>query len=310
MSQIFVSYSRKDEEFVSRLVSDLEREGWNIFYDRRLKPSDNYEEVLSAELAKAKYILVVLSQNSTDAASGVVKELQAGLLQERQRRTTVIPILIEPCDPKKIRDLVGPKLYADFTNNYKSGFEELSSALPKGGRSLMTSPRPSGAGEKRKMQVTKEQGIVVAVMGAIVSLVIGYWQFVYKPAPSDTNKTIQYSGRVLNSMSQEVVPRAKVSVDAPGLPQIYYTDSDGVFNLNLPANASVRIRVEANGYEVFERNVSLSRTGVEDVRLTPVKVLSPSNQNSPGRGNKKSTNAREQGQINRILSSEPSNRPN
>jgi len=162
------------------------------------------------------------------------------------------------------------------------------------------------------MRPTKQQGIGAAIIAAVAALIMGYWQFVYKPSRSDTNGVVQYSGRVVDSGTQQVVRGAKVSVDTKGLPQVYYSDSDGVFYLKLPSVDSVRIRVEANGYETFERNVSVSRTGIEDVRLQRLKIdVPPNNQNSPSvKGNRRSSNKNQQNQIDQILRSEPSNRPN
>jgi hypothetical protein len=162
------------------------------------------------------------------------------------------------------------------------------------------------------MRPTKQQGIGAAIIAALAALVVGYWQFIYKSSASDTNAIVQYSGRVVDSGTRRVIPGAKVSVDSKGVPQVYYSDSDGVFYLKLPASDSVRIRVEANGYETFERNVSLSRTGIEDVRLQRLKVdISPGNQNlSSTKNNRRSSNRNQQNQIDKMLRSEPSNRPN
>jgi len=304
MSDIFISYSRKDEQFVSRLVSDLEREGWDVFYDRKLIPSQDFARVLSQEIELAKYFLVVLSPSSLAPSSQVRPELKAALQLERKQRTTVVPLLIEPSDPQEINTLIGTKYYANFTAAYQTGFIELSATL--------AGPKAKRNGRKRSMRL-KETGIGAAVIAAIVALITAYWQFVYKPAHSDQSETIQYAGRVMDLNTQKVVSGAKVSVDTQGVPQVYYSDSDGVFYLKLSgSSASARIRVEANGYEAFDRNVSLSRTGIEDVRLTPSdKNTSPPNLNSASSpGTKKLPKASKPDQINRILRSEPSNRPN
>ncbi len=107
--------------------------------------------------------------------------------------------------------------------------------------------------------------IIVAIIGAIVALVIGYWQFVHKPASSD-----EYAGRVQDARTEHVIRGAKVSVEAQGTQHVFYTDSEGMFYLKLRgAVDAVRIRIEATGYQPFDRNVHVSGTVVEDVRLTP-----------------------------------------
>ncbi|HEX5735712.1 MAG TPA: CHAT domain-containing protein [Blastocatellia bacterium] len=118
--------------------------------------------------------------------------------------------------------------------------------------------------------------IWVAVISGIVAIITAYWQVVYKPGQSDSGETVQYAGRVIDARTQQVIPSAKVSIDAQGAPQVYYTDAEGIFNIKLrSSNDAVRIRVEANNYEILERNVSLVRSGIEDIRLQPRGTVSP-----------------------------------
>jgi hypothetical protein len=122
--------------------------------------------------------------------------------------------------------------------------------------------------KKGSVLTDRKTQIVIALIPVIGALIIGYWQL-NKPSSAET----QYSGRVIDNNTQQVITGAKVSVYAPSVPQIYYTDSEGVFYLKLVNSInSVRIRVESSNYEVFERNVSVSRTGIEDVRLMPART--------------------------------------
>lgn len=122
--------------------------------------------------------------------------------------------------------------------------------------------------------------------------------------------SIPYSGRVIDAATRQVVPNAKVSVATEGPPLIDHTDSDGIFQVTLKRPVgSARIRVDMSGYEVFDRNVSLSRTSFEDVRLTskptPTPTPTPSTKPSPGKQRKHNNNRAEE-----LLNSRPSNKPN
>lgn len=94
-----------------------------------------------------------------------------------------------------------------------------------------------------------------------------------KTPDSQLSPEIEYTGRVTNTETHKSIHNAKVTIEQDQkVPQVLYTDSDGIFHLKLPTSTkSVRIRVEAIDYEVFNRNISLSRTGIEDIRLTPIK---------------------------------------
>lgn len=81
---------------------------------------------------------------------------------------------------------------------------------------------------------------------------------------------LRYEGRVLNTAGKPV-QTAKVIVDDPRVQaQVTYTDSSGVFAVTLPnlGLPIVRMRVEASGYEAYEKNINLSRTGIETIFLT------------------------------------------
>lgn len=276
MGKVFISYSRKDEEFVSRLVLDLEREGLDVFYYRKLKPGENYDDVLSHELEEAKYVLVVLSPDSIESPR-VLKELDTGLRRERQRQTTVIPLLFRPCKAERINEILGSKHYADFTKGYRAGFEELSSVLLESRNSPQTgiTPPPS-PGPRKRRSLSLGQGIGAAVITAVVALVTGYWQFVYKPTAPETRETVTFTGRVMDDNHREqVIKEAKISVETEGAPQLYYTDAEGIFLLKLNRANDVRIRVSREGYQEQSLLVSPLRTGVQDIFLSPNQSPSP-----------------------------------
>ena len=86
------------------------------------------------------------------------------------------------------------------------------------------------------------------------------------------NDLLEYTGRVTDTVTHRAIRNATVSVEEDEkVPQIQSTDEQGIFHVRLRSSTnSVRIRVEANGYEVLDRRVTLTRTGIEDVKLTPV----------------------------------------
>jgi hypothetical protein len=128
--------------------------------------------------------------------------------------------------------------------------------------------------------------IWVAAIGSIVALITAYWQVVYKPAHSVSNETISYRGRVIDAITRQAIKDSKVSVEAQGYPAIYYTDSDGAFYLKLGSSIeAVRIRVEADGYEPLDVNVSSLRTGIEDVGLQPKPTAPIISEPSPSKKN-------------------------
>ena len=161
--------------------------------------------------------------------------------------------------------------------------------------------------ENNRTLSTRMQILLALIGSPVLVAVIG---LVYQQCRSSS---FQYSGRTIDAKTQQVIPNAKVSVDTQGLPQIYYTDSDGIFHLTLKDTVnSVRIRVDASGYEVFDRNVSVSRTGLEDVRLTSKSTPTPTATPSPtprAKPTPRQKNKNNNKRINEILKARPSNKP-
>ena len=93
------------------------------------------------------------------------------------------------------------------------------------------------------------------------------------PSVGRTASPQDYVGRVIDETTQAVIDGAQVSLDMPGEgdPTIAYTDAEGVFHFNLLIDSpiSATIRVDAAGYRVYTRNITISsnQSRFEDIRL-------------------------------------------
>lgn len=93
------------------------------------------------------------------------------------------------------------------------------------------------------------------------------------PATSGTEYK-EYRGYVVDDTTNQSVASAKVKIDFGGTSDIEFTDSEGQYVLNLSSNTrskSSRVRVEANGYKIYEREIALdSSDNFERIRLAPL----------------------------------------
>jgi TIR domain len=97
-ADIFISYSHKDKEFVSRLVSSLERE-WVVWWDSDLIFGERFEPSLVAKVAAIPVALVVLSENAL-TSEWVRRESDIAL-----KTGHLIPVLKEKVPlPDNLRD--------------------------------------------------------------------------------------------------------------------------------------------------------------------------------------------------------------
>jgi hypothetical protein len=125
--KIFISHSSSDNLFVEKLAKDLSNTGIDVWLDKwEMKVGDSLIKKISEGLSESDYLIVILSKNSV-LSEWVSKELNYSLLEEiNNRKIKVLPALMEKCD---IPVFLSEKFYADFRNDYMSGFNSLLEAI-------------------------------------------------------------------------------------------------------------------------------------------------------------------------------------
>jgi hypothetical protein len=110
--------------------------------------------------------------------------------------------------------------------------------------------------------------IIVAIIGLIGTLISNYWS-----KEPTTLQEIEYVGRVIDSTTKEPIVDAEVSLALEGVPPVVYTDSQGVyvFKVSIKSEISGQVRVDAQGYQTYTQNISISPDikTIDDIRLTP-----------------------------------------
>ena len=65
MPDIFVSYAREDRDWVSLFTTRLREEGgWDIWWDLRLLPGEQFDDAIESALDRARCVIVIWSQHS------------------------------------------------------------------------------------------------------------------------------------------------------------------------------------------------------------------------------------------------------
>lgn len=102
---IFVSYSRKDEEQVHPIVEALEKAGYSVFWDRHIRAGNAWETPLREKLRAARCVIVVWSERSVE--SQWVK-IEASVARENG---TMVPVCLDDVDPPdEYRDIQAARL--------------------------------------------------------------------------------------------------------------------------------------------------------------------------------------------------------
>jgi hypothetical protein len=93
MAEIFISYSREDRDWVERLASQLQSEGYSVWWDWDFLVGKRYRETIDNELQTCGAAVVVWSQHSTQ--SDFVRDEA----EEAQQRNILVPVLKEMVRP-------------------------------------------------------------------------------------------------------------------------------------------------------------------------------------------------------------------
>jgi hypothetical protein len=173
MTQIFISYSRKDTAFVRRLAGDLEKAGYSIWWDvSDLRGGDDWVRLIPEAIEKSDYFIVVLSPNST-ASEWVRREYTQAL----SLRKKVIPIMLERTTVPFSLNTIN---FLDFTSEaaYPENVKALLLALGYTGSMPAISPvsRP----------LTMRSLAVPILVSVLILLAIGAY-LIFSPTASPTS---------------------------------------------------------------------------------------------------------------------------
>jgi len=146
MNHIFISYSRRDSEFVDRLIVALERYGFSTWEDvKALAGGDIWKAAISKAVRECDAFLVILSPQSA-SSENVSKELAIATKHARR----IVPVMYEACKiPDKMDYDLAELQWADFVG---PPFDE---ALEKLVRALGGSPTRELAGT-REVQALRD----------------------------------------------------------------------------------------------------------------------------------------------------------
>jgi WD40 repeat protein len=91
MADVFLSYQRGDQHVARDVATDLEAEGFSVFFDARVQVGDSWDAVIERELEEARAVVVLWSSTARDS-QWVKREAREAL-----GRRILCPALIAQC---------------------------------------------------------------------------------------------------------------------------------------------------------------------------------------------------------------------
>lgn len=161
MQKIFISYSRKDIDFVRKLADDLEKAGYDVWWDiTDLRGGDDWVSSLPAAIKSSQFFIIVLTPSSVES-EWVRKEYTQAL----SLRKKIIPIMLVACDVPFALNTINFVNFAvgEYPDNYKS----LLGALE------FTGQPPTVTPVVKSVNPLRRYAVFIVIIGIVLLLAFG-----------------------------------------------------------------------------------------------------------------------------------------
>jgi len=131
--QVFICYSRSDEDFVLKLAANLKQRGVPVWLDQWDIPSGgDWDQAIEKALKECTGLLLVLSPSSVES-----KEVRSEWRSALDENKVVVPILYQQCEiPYRLKTIQYIDLTSRSSDDEKS-LEEILNALEMAGSNLI-----------------------------------------------------------------------------------------------------------------------------------------------------------------------------
>lgn len=129
-AKVFISYSKKDVDFVRKLTKDLAQNGFQVITcDSAVLVGDDIEEKVVTSIENTDFFISVLSKEDSNS-SRILNELKTAY----DKKKKIFPVLKDKEEEVNIPSLIKPIRYADFTTDYNSAISMLIKSLKANSR--------------------------------------------------------------------------------------------------------------------------------------------------------------------------------
>jgi hypothetical protein len=135
-NDVFISYSRKDQEFVTRLASDLDEKVAGVWFDKSdIQAGQKWRDAIMDGVRECKVFILVLSPDAAES-KWVNEEVNKALALGK----SIIPILYRPANlTGGLKELVSEIQYLDLrSGSYADNFLKLVDGIVAAGAARQT----------------------------------------------------------------------------------------------------------------------------------------------------------------------------
>lgn len=196
MAQVFISYSRKDLEFVEQLAADLQRTGFDVWYDMSgISGGAEWKVAIERALRNSQFVIVVLSPDSV-ASEWVDREF----LFASQLNRMIVPVMYRECELSLSYVNLN---YIDVQgSNYQKNFQRLLHALAVAPQSLPPPSVPTSTTLSWKNKYFVSAIVLIAIVFGGLSL----WRLNGQPASLPPTFTVVANTPIIETATFTTVP--------------------------------------------------------------------------------------------------------
>jgi formylglycine-generating enzyme required for sulfatase activity len=288
MTQVFISYSRKDLIFIERLADDLGAAGLEVWYDLSgLDGGTRWGQEIQSAIQKSQIFVVVLSPNSIESQWVEREFMYADSLKKK-----IIPLLYQPCETPMwfinlhfidvqgdnydshfwiILKAMGVKP-GDMKRKIKPGVERPSiQAKPES----LIPPVPPVAQEVQKTLPPRRKikflpALIIAVVGLMVVIAIAVWGLPALSARLASNPTATRTLAPVPTLTLALAPGLKPKITFTPMAALSTRPVDGMTMLYVPEGNFIMGANSANRGGQLVHNVFLDAYWIDKTDVTNV----------------------------------------
>jgi len=123
-TEIFLSHAHADRKFLNRLVKVFRTHGVRYWYSTtHLTGAQQWHDEIGRALDRCDWFVVVLSPAATKS-EWVKRELRY-VLNEDRYRARIVPLLVRPCQHKRLSWTLGSFQLVNFADDFDDGCKNL-----------------------------------------------------------------------------------------------------------------------------------------------------------------------------------------
>jgi hypothetical protein len=204
---VFISYARRDNEFVDKLAADLQKAGIRVWRDTdQIHPGQQWERAIGDALTDAVVLLYISSRQSRGSA-WIERERLAFFSTGR----LIIPVIIDDAGEEALPDELRIFQWIDFRQSYDAALKNLLAVFPKSVKSdsVITIPEKQSKGYVFISYAEGDFDFVERLRDFLSEHNYGYWDY----SESDRNYHTQFV-RELESIINDAVATLSVLSEA------------------------------------------------------------------------------------------------